>query len=393
MNIKDVSDNIVAQLEANFNQNIPLLPKAFNRVLAKAVGAAIVLLYRFAGFILLQRFVQTAADKEITVGGITINPLGLLGSEVGLYKRLAQRAELEISIPVITQTGTLTNGTRFINNSTGMIYTLIADVPLNAGTVTGEVRAVSGGVLGNLDIGATLEFMSPLASVMRTVTITDVLQDGTDEETTTDFRKRVHIRYASRPQGGAYADYWDWGMNVPGVKNIYPYSGWDIAGLPNSGSGTVVVFVESLTGTDGIPSAALREDVLEAIQGNDEGLASVRPINAYTDLTLVRPISRTTFDVTITGLLVENEADVKTEIEEAIAEYFADREPWITGLHMPPRKDTISTMELMGVIAGTVAVYSGIVLNVQISTDSAVIPLYYMLQEGEKAKLGVITWA
>jgi len=59
---KELSDNIIAQLEATLNQTIPLLPRAFNRVLAKALAAVFILLYKYGGFIFLQIFFNCRGD-------------------------------------------------------------------------------------------------------------------------------------------------------------------------------------------------------------------------------------------------------------------------------------------------------------------------------------------
>lgn len=72
---KEISDNIVAQLEATLNQTIPLLPKAFIRVLAKALAGVFILLYKYAGFMLLQLFVRTASMGSTEVNGVSVTPL------------------------------------------------------------------------------------------------------------------------------------------------------------------------------------------------------------------------------------------------------------------------------------------------------------------------------
>ena len=43
--IAEISANIISQIEASINQTIPLLPKAFTRVLAKVLGAVFIILY------------------------------------------------------------------------------------------------------------------------------------------------------------------------------------------------------------------------------------------------------------------------------------------------------------------------------------------------------------
>ena len=66
---KDISDNIIAQLEATLNQTIPLLPKSFLRVLAKVLGGVFVLLYKYGGFMFLQMVVSTESINETMVNG------------------------------------------------------------------------------------------------------------------------------------------------------------------------------------------------------------------------------------------------------------------------------------------------------------------------------------
>lgn len=72
---KEISDNIIAQLEASLNQSIPLLPKSFLRVLSKALAGVFVLLYKYGGFMFLQVFVRTASAKETIINGNSVTPL------------------------------------------------------------------------------------------------------------------------------------------------------------------------------------------------------------------------------------------------------------------------------------------------------------------------------
>src|SRR5688572_33403714 len=70
-----VAANLIAQLEAALSQTIPLLPKAFTRVLAKTLSGVFIVLYKYAGFNLLQQFVVTASFEETEVNGTLIRPL------------------------------------------------------------------------------------------------------------------------------------------------------------------------------------------------------------------------------------------------------------------------------------------------------------------------------
>jgi len=403
----EISDAVITQLETSLNTTIPLLPKSFCRVLAKVLGGVFVLLYQYAGWLLLQMFVKTASNEEVIIGGVSITPLKMWGSLVTIYQNDGQRAEHEIEVETLSTGDTLTSGTRFVNPLTEMVYISLGDVLLDAATVTVSVRATRTGELGNMDADAELNFVSPPATCAKVATVTARTLDGVDDEETEAFRQRVLDRWAARPQGGAYADYRDWAAAVSGVLHAYPYSGgaleystgasfYNDTGLHTtdggatypSGPGQVDIYIESATGVDGIPSTALLEEVWEYIEADDTGLANRRNINAYVN---VVAITRRTFDVTITGLAVEDAETVKDAIEAGLTDYFLEREPYILGLNIPPRKDMISQMDVGGTAAKLAAAHGGYITGVAVSEDS-IEDLFFPLQEGEKAKLGTVTW-
>ena len=203
-----------------------------------------------------------------------------------------------------------------------------------------------------------------------------------------------------------------WAEEVEGVKNAYPYSGWYDSVEPTASAGEVFIFIESTSHTDGVPPAlgpggrppnpvvgGLLQDVWDYIEADDTGLASRRNINAYhrvypiNDGTFNNP-GRTEFDVEIETLAsVEDTAAAQTAIEDALTDYFLNREPYITGLAIPPRRDIISNMSV-GALAGQVAEsLGGTIRDATVSVGGTPISdgLYY-LQEGEKAKIGTVTW-
>jgi hypothetical protein len=421
----EISAAIIAQLENSLNTTIPLLPKSFCRVLAKALGGVFVLLYQFAGFTLLQVFPKTASNEPMTIGGYSITPLKMWGSLVGVNQKTGQRAEYTISITVLTQGGTLSSGERIVNPATEMIYTIIGDVSLNAATVSATIRATVAGELGSVDVGTTLNFVSPPAAVEKEVSVTVEVAPGVDPETTEEYRERVLERWAARPQGGAYADYRDWAEEVEGVRNAYPYSGWYDASQfsepwpetsPMAAAGQVFVFIESSSHTDGVPPAlgpggrppnpetgGLLQDVFDNIEADSTGLANRRNVNAYVRVYPIRDNEwdgldgtggRTEFDVNVIALAsVEDENTAKDAIKDGVTDYFTDREPYITGLAIPPRKDIISNLTVGAVCGQIAASKGGTIRDIEVSLDGTPIPdgLYY-LQEGEKSKLGTISF-
>ena len=156
-----------------------------------------------------------------------------------------------------------------------------------------------GGEGGNLSAGDVITFANPLANVQRAAAVTAQTVTGADAETTDEYRQRVVDRFQRRPQGGAPADYDEWGNTVAGIANIYPYTG---------APGQVDVYVESSTETDGIPTTAQMEAVYSAIQYDNNGLASRRPLSGWVN---VLPIKRTAFSVVVSNVTADDLAAVQ----------------------------------------------------------------------------------
>lgn len=389
---KEINDNIIAQLEASLNQTIPLLPKSFLRVLARALSGVFVLLYKYGGFMFLQVFVRTATISPTVVNGRELSPLLEWGRLVGVGDpAAATNAELRIDITVENQTGTLPSGTQLLNSSNGVTYITIGVVPLDAATVQATIRAVSdqaggggAGAIGNLDPGATVSFANPLANVSRNAVVVSQIVTGADGESTEAYRQRIIDRFQKRPQGGAYADYEQWGEEPAGILNVYPYT--------SECPGQVDLYVEATEASsgspDGIPTSAQLQEVLDSVELDDEGLASRRPANALVN---AFPISRAAFDVRVIGLTVDDLAGVRAQIETALEEYFAGREPFIPGLSIPPRRDRVTLGAVSGVVDDIVSASGGVFSSVFVEINSVNVTVY-SLGIGEKAKLDSVAW-
>ena len=387
---REISDTIVAQLEISLNTAIPLLPKAFNRTLAKVLGGIFVLIYNFAGDILMQLFVKHASNEPMKIGGVTITPLKEWGALVGIYQKTGQRADLQISIDVLTQGGTIESGERIANPATQLIYTVIGDVALDADTVYATIRATKAGAIGNVDAGGILQFVQAPDAVEKDVTVTSSVTTGVDPETTEVFRERIQERFAFAPQGGAYTDYVLWAEEVEGVRNAYSYSGWLDPDIPGSRAGQVFIYVESAVGQYGYPSEALMDEVWQYIEHDDSGLSSRRNINAQVK---VLSIERTAFDIQVEGLFSDNNDQAKQDIAAGLDQYMAGREPGGQAgyTYMLPRKDLVTRMEIGGIVGRIASAYNGSITGLKISDGSDFFEIY-PLQEGEKARVGTLTW-
>lgn len=389
-----ISDNIVAQLESSFNQTIPLLPKAFNRVLAKVLAGVFVLLYKYGGFIFLQMFVSNASAQPTTINGRIIRPLIEWGRLIGIGDPdpgLASELTIQISVENITGE-TLQSGAQLTNSANGVTYITTAPILLDAAAVEVNILAVSDpsggngvGSIGNLDIGDTVSFVNPLSNVARDTLVTAQVVTGANAETVESYRQRVVDRWQKLPQGGAYADYELWGEEVSGIINVYPYTG-----APMQVNVYAEATVESSGDPDGIPTAAQLTAVEDSIQFNEDGLASRRPVGAFVN---VLAITRTSFDVAVTNLVVDNQAQIETEITSAIENFFLNAEPFIDGLSILPRKDRITRSALIGLVDDIVSAANGTFETVTFEETASPGSLeLYTLGEGEKSKAANVTF-
>lgn len=383
---QDISDNIVAQLQTTLNQTIPLLPKSFIRVLAKVLGGVFILLYKYGGFTHQQLFVSTASDQETIVNGVSITPLNEWGALVGIGDPVgATQAELLVDITVTNQVGSLPAGSQLLGATNGVTYITLASVLLDAPAKQATVRAVNDqsgnqgrGEIGNLDPGAILTFANPLPNVDREVTVNSQVVTGADAESTEAYRQRIIDRFTVRPQGGAYADYRNWGSEVAGITQVYPYTG-----IP---AGEVDVYVESATEVDGIPTPAQLTAVADAIELDQDGLATRRPAGALVN---TLPIIRTEWKAVVSGISgVPDLVAAQTQVTNAIQEYFLSRENFIAGLDVPPRKDIVSTSAVIGTVEDVITSLGGIFSTVTLElTSNPGVPVDQdILDKGEKVK-------
>lgn len=393
----EIRDQIVSQLEQSLNQNIPLLPKAFNRVLSRVLGAVFILCWKYAGSIYLNMFIRTASDRPTTINGVVVTPLTELCRQVGAGDPVAAvQAEFLVTVDVDIQSGTVLSGTALLNDANGVTYLSIGDTALDAPTVNMRIRAArdqtggnGAGAIGNLDIGAVVSFVSTPANVQQNTVVNSQEVTGADAETSSAYRQRGEDRYAKRPQGGSYADYEVWGEEAAGIINVYPYTGGT---KPTSGPGQVDLYSEATVASsgsaDGIPTTAQLTAVKTSVEYGTDGLLSRRPVGAYINS---YPITRTEFDVTVSGLTGDNLTQVMTDIDTAVGEYFAAREPFIPGLSVGARKDRVTQSGVAG-ICDDIASAAGAVFSEVLVYEGAVLVTVRSLAEGEKTKLGTVSY-
>lgn len=388
--VSEIRDSIVTSIEGEVNTEIPALQKTFTRVFATACAGAMALLYKYGGASLLQQFVRYASDRATTVNGQDVTPLSELGVLFGVGSPgAATRAEFELTLDVTQTLGTLPAGSQFLRTETGVVYVTLASVALVSPSVTVSVRAAGDqedtggeGAIGNLLVDDEVQAVSPPANLTPTAVVSAVLVTAADGETTSAYRQRILEATQARPQGGAYADYRVWARSVAGIVAAYPY-----AGDPSE----VLVYVEATAASsgsaDGIPTAGQLTEVAGAIGLDVDGKATRRPVGAAVT---VLAISRLAFDVDVNGLAGDAVVDATAAIETALDEYFRAREPFIVGLSVFPRRDRITLAAVSGVVDDTASSFGVSVASVELELSGSPITAY-TLDQGEKAKAGVVT--
>lgn len=360
----EIRDVLIASIESRLGQTIPFLPKAVWRVFATAIAGIFVTLYKLGSFHFLQIFPQTAEE----------NSLLQWGDLVGIFRSPAEPARIEVTCTGENGQQILTSS-RLINNLTGATYLVDADQTIAGGVATVTMIATITGTIGNVSNGKVLSFVTPLPGIDNKCTVTDTIDIGLDAEDIEIYRGRVVDRFRKVPQGGAFADYELWSVEVPTIINAFPYSG-DI-------EGTVEVYIESGVEPDGIPSAQELSDVLDSINLPDR-----RPVTAEV---FSLPIDRVGFTVTVFGL-TPSPIETKEIIETRLAQFFLSRNPNVEGLTVI-NTSLISNTEIVQIISlaiqTTTSQFNQAIFEVTGTGDSLT---RYNLGQGEKAKLDSVVY-
>lgn len=377
MKVSELNANIIAQLETALGQTVPLFPKSFLRVLAKVMAGVYITLNKYAEWMTLQLFPETATLTETTVLGSTISPLKSWGRLVGCGDPYAAvPAELSIEITVTDPEGiTLPGGSEFVDPNTNTTYRTITSVTLDSTTETVTVRCTVGGASGELAAGALLTCSNPVSTMYPIAEVAAITVSGVDAEDEESYRQRVIAYYQRKPQGGSYSDYYQWGMEASGIAAIYPYTG----ALP----GEVDIYVKSATLTDGIPDATQLDAVSTEV--ND---VTRRPVNAYIN---VLPVVRVLFSVQVAGLNVDDADGAQADITTAVTDYIYGLEPFINGLSYGSRNDRLTVASVAAVVQSVVQQYAGSFGTVLLYKAGDPVDAY-SLDVGELAKCTSVTY-
>jgi uncharacterized phage protein gp47/JayE len=367
--IQEIAESIVSDIESKTNQTIPSLAKSVFNVLSLAIAGVWIILYKYGSWQFNQIFPQLADEKF----------LELLGENKRIFRTPAVAWVGDVDITVLADSD-IDAGTQLVNNATGIIYLVQTTEATTTPTHTSSIQAATAGEIGDLQVGAVLDFVNPPSTFGRQATVSAVTTAGSDKEDLEVYRGRVVDAYQKQPQGGALADYEQWANETANVINTYPYAG--------SEPPDVDVYIEVDNQTDGIPTAGQKAAALANINFDPiTGRATRRPVTANVT---VLGITRTAFDVEITGLSPDT-SEIRSAIQDGVEQYFTDKEPFILGLSV----NRVDKITLSGVTAAAENIASANSATfTTLDLELAASPITsYTLGTGEKAKLnGNITW-
>jgi uncharacterized phage protein gp47/JayE len=318
---QEIKDRIVSDIENKLNQNVPAFSKSFVRALAGSIAGMILLLYFAITWVYRQIFPDTADEAA----------LKLLGKLVGVNIRPATFAIHTANVPGTNGT-IVPEGTQF-KAPNGSVFSVTTSGTVSGGVAVVSITALVSGESGNLAPGTELAIVSPVTGLIGPAEIVTTTTSGDDQESLDSYRTRVSNAYKKRRTGGSPADYEAWGLEAPNFDWISPL---DNETLP----GDVSVYGKVDNQTDGIPTGSQLTELEGYLLSSDPNGTAIRdrhpigpPVTAY-------PISRFSFDVTIS--IQGGTTEIKADIETAVTNYIeVEQRPYNEAIDQV-KKDVIS---------------------------------------------------
>jgi hypothetical protein len=385
-----------ANIESRLNQTTPAAPQAFNNVIAGMEAMQFTSLYKYGA----DRF---QAGLWISAQG---SDLDYLGQEYGLPRNQASNAIITATMPATDGT-VIPILTVFTSSANGLQYQTTAEVtaPFPGGSGTGvtlTLVCLSAGTSGNLSNGSLLAIQTPIAGASGVGTVASTVTTATDDESDDDYRNRGLAIVQTLPNGSNASSYRLWGLSVPGVVQIYPYSGAPLGSGITSYPGMRTIYVECDTSIepDGIApgtwdgtvpaGTGLVGQVADAIITDPVTGLAREDLGLVISQLYVQPITRTPIFVVITGLNVPSgaTASAQADIQTALTNFLLTISPFVSGVDPTfNRNDTFSQTLAASVVQSVLTGYGAFVQGISFGLTSTLFLPSYQVGQGEKLKL------
>ncbi len=236
--LEQLQERIAADFSGRLLGGGPLLSRSVLRVCSLVWSGACHLMHGFLAWMFRQVFPDTAESEYLlrwaAIWGVSRKP-GSQASGTAVASGTAG-----VVIP---------EGTRY-RDSRGLWYVVTAEVVVaDEGTATLTLEAEMAGADANLEPGAEVHLVSPIAG-LEMAAVSLGLSGGSDAEDDESLRSRLLEKLRNPPHGGNADDYVQWTLEVPGVTRAWCLPLW-------LGIGTVgVTFVCDDDPEGPIPSAS-----------------------------------------------------------------------------------------------------------------------------------------
>lgn len=387
--LTELSNDILADLEAEFGITIPLFGKSFLRVLAFVQAAKLKLYYLTIARVQKNIFVDTA-DSE-AIGG-TLERFGRVKLGRNPFNAVAGEYTVEVTGTVAA---TVNANTTFKTNddalNPGKLFVLDVAKVLGAPTDSMTLRALEAGVDSKLEIGDQLTATAPIANVDQIVTTLTEDVQPLAAESLEDYRDKSIEAYQLEPQGGAASDYRIWSKDAQGVKQSYPFA--------KSGESAVVdlfveaTLVDSLDGK-GTPTVAILDDVEDVVEFDPDISQPLeergrRPLGAFQVNFLA--ITVKTVDIDITGF-VGLTPTLEGNINDAITAFLETVRPFVGGADVLVDKNDVLTNNKLIFVIQDILTNEQFFETLEFEIDGSPVGTSFQFLNGDIPFLGVITF-
>lgn len=287
---------IIDRIENDINQELgtsSVLRRAFSKVISRALGAMIHLLFGFLDWIFEQAFLITATSRTfIRWWGITF----------GVEIREATFAEFDIAATG-NQGAIIPDGTIYTRED-GTQYVSVGEETLDInGEATVRLNAINSGSAPNVEVNDTISLNSTIAGVDSDATVSNIVTNAEDEEDLELYRQRILNRIQLPPLGGSANDYIQWALEVSGVTRSWV--------LPlNQGPGTVGVSFVNDNADPIIPGSTKVDEVDTYIKG-------LKPVTAQLTVFAPAPLDLD-IDISIQPNTSEVQQNITNELNDLI---------------------------------------------------------------------------
>lgn len=358
--IPELRDMILDDIEsADTSKN--LLPLAVWRILATAIAGVQYLAYKLALWLYEQIFTLTMSEEALIKRA----------SEYGITRNPAQ-------IWKGTATATGTDGTIIASGKiatyNSYAYEIVTGGTISGGTATVTLKSLTAGDDLNRAVSDELGWSTPQTGLDLVLTIASTTQEAEDQETIANLRIRLLNRQRNQPQGGAYADFIGWALEVAGIAEAF-------VDRPTPGYVNVYPLTDEALPADRIPSGAKITEVEDYINADTRyPFGRQATVLAMTELV---------FNVDLSNLSPDSAA-LRTTIETAIDDYLYSRRPQQYSDDPDPINE-VSAGEIVGKAIAAGAKQITVVLKNAGGSDIS--DTGYELEISELAEPGTYTWA